>query len=697
MKTKKIILSLFLTVILFIPSVTQMYATALTVDRTKLPDDTFVSTFTSQTIAPGVEEAIFSVNDTDGSHQVQCFALEVDLSEPTASVVASYKDYNGSQWGMQSVRDQAFAAEKVLGTNVVAGVNADFFNMGTGEPQGYLIMGGTVYKENSNNPYFAIMNDGSAKIGCGDLDVAETKECVSGNFMLVQNGAITQATYEITEKYGIIDNPRTAVGIKADGSVVMLVTDGRQAPYSYGMTYLQLAETMYALGCTDAINLDGGGSTTFVSTDTETGHLVCKDRPSDSIERTVSTALLVCSTSDETVKNTETPQSCATTGHKFVYNTSQTYCKVCGRTVVKKLCTGLAENYNTGKVMYLINGQPKIGWLPVGDNIYYFDENGEAVTGKVKIDGYTYTFGEDGIMTKGALVKEGYYTYYYVAGTKQRGWHEIDGQWHFFDRMTGYGMATKDNTDKISIDKVKDGMYPIFTTDATLLFTFNSNGSLKKGTWLNTDNGRCYYMGNNERLFGWQYIDGAFYYFGDDTYVTTGAITLNGTEYSFDSDGKLTSTQVNVQVEDIYYYINAQGKVDKTHPNDHAYEKVIDEAVAPQIGKNGFTEGEHCGVCGTVMIKQEIIEALPEPTTIPTTQPTTVPTTQPPVVYSLGDVDKNGTVNAADARIALRVAAKLDKIADDEAFALADTNKDNEITAYDARKILRVASQLEEM
>lgn len=703
MKIKRHIIAVFLAFILCISSLLPMYATALTVDKTKLPDDTFVSTFETSSIAPGVEEAVFSVNNTDGTHQVNCFALEVDLSEPTASIIASYKDYDGSKWGMQSVRDQAFAAEKALGTNVVAGVNADFFNMGTGEPQGYLIMGGTVYKKNSKNPYFAVMNDGTAKIGCGDLDVSNTKECVSGNFMLVKDGAITEATYNINERYGLIDNPRTAIGIKADGSVVMLVTDGRQAPYSYGMSYLQLAETMYALDCVDAINLDGGGSTTFVSTDLETGNLVCKDKPSDSIERTVSTALLVCSSSNEIGKSnsTSTNNGCAATGHKFIYSPSQTYCKVCNRTVVKNLCTGLAENYSTGKIMYLIKGEPKTGWFAKGNDIYYFDKNGAAATGKTKIDGYTYTFGEDGILTKGALVKEGYYTYYYVAGTKQRGWHNIDGYWHFFDRMTGFGMATKDNTDKISIDTVKDGKYPIASTDATLLFEFHSNGRLNKGSWLETGNGKCYYMGNNERLFGWQYIDNNFFYFGNDTYVTTGTKTIDGKEYTFDRDGKLTSTDVSINAGGVYYYITPQGTIDKTHPSDHAYKKVIDEAVAPQIGKTGLTAGEHCGVCGTVMIKQEIIEALPEPTTIPTTVPTTVPTTapttQPPVIYSPGDVDKNGTVNAADARIVLRVASKLEELRDTEAFMLADTNSDSQITAYDARKILRVASKLEEM
>ena len=55
--------------------------------------------------------------------------------------------------------------------------------------------------------------------------------------------------------------PRTAVGIKENGNVIMYTLDGRQKNYSYGATINTLAQRMKELGCVDAINLDGGGST----------------------------------------------------------------------------------------------------------------------------------------------------------------------------------------------------------------------------------------------------------------------------------------------------------------------------------------------------------------------------------------------------------------------------------------------------
>lgn len=57
--------------------------------------------------------------------------------------------------------------------------------------------------------------------------------------------------------------PRTAVGITGSGSVIFYVLDGRQNGYSYGAKQETIAKRMLELGCVDALNLDGGGSTTI--------------------------------------------------------------------------------------------------------------------------------------------------------------------------------------------------------------------------------------------------------------------------------------------------------------------------------------------------------------------------------------------------------------------------------------------------
>lgn len=80
--------------------------------------------------------------------------------------------------------------------------------------------------------------------------------------------------------------PRTAVGVTADGRVLLVVADGRQS-HSIGCTLLELALLMQELGATDAVNFDGGGSSEMILR----GEIV--NSPSDGGERSVGSALLL--------------------------------------------------------------------------------------------------------------------------------------------------------------------------------------------------------------------------------------------------------------------------------------------------------------------------------------------------------------------------------------------------------------------
>ncbi|MDD6735268.1 MAG: S-layer homology domain-containing protein [Clostridiales bacterium] len=72
--------------------------------------------------------------------------------------------------------------------------------------------------------------------------------------MLVKDGAVQSG-------FASGAAPRTAVGITSGGNIIFYVIDGRQTGYSYGVQLKSLANRMKELGCVDAINLDGGGST----------------------------------------------------------------------------------------------------------------------------------------------------------------------------------------------------------------------------------------------------------------------------------------------------------------------------------------------------------------------------------------------------------------------------------------------------
>jgi len=83
-------------------------------------------------------------------------------------------------------------------------------------------------------------------------------------------------------------HPRTAAGVRDDGTIVLAVVDGRQPKISVGFSIDELAGLMAELGCVEAINMDGGGSSTMAAG----GRLV--NSPSDAAgERPVSDALLI--------------------------------------------------------------------------------------------------------------------------------------------------------------------------------------------------------------------------------------------------------------------------------------------------------------------------------------------------------------------------------------------------------------------
>ena len=112
--------------------------------------------------------------------------------------------------------------------------------------------------------------------------------------VLVRDGEI------VADEADTVKQPRTAVGIKANGDVVIIVADGRQTPYSSGYNYYDLAVKFKEAGCVDAVNLDGGGSTTYLAKYAGTDELTLSNSPSDGQERSVSTSLFVVSRAEAT-------------------------------------------------------------------------------------------------------------------------------------------------------------------------------------------------------------------------------------------------------------------------------------------------------------------------------------------------------------------------------------------------------------
>jgi hypothetical protein len=115
-------------------------------------------------------------------------------------------------------------------------------------------------------------------------DFGEVAVAVGGNARLVTDGQ--------PRDFGdVVEHPRSGVGLSEDGDTMYLVTiDGRLA-HAHGMTLTSFADFMSDIGAYQALNLDGGGSSTLVSRAPGTDELVVNNSPSDGNEREVSNGL----------------------------------------------------------------------------------------------------------------------------------------------------------------------------------------------------------------------------------------------------------------------------------------------------------------------------------------------------------------------------------------------------------------------
>lgn len=262
-------------------------------------------------VTPDVTEYEWILNNASLTQQMMGHVMEIKVGkDSTASVAVGYGDDDidtiktGRNWAMTETTKQAQSMQTRRETNVVGAINAGGYDMSNGRPAGAFIMSGTVINEPTSTTFW-IDKDGNAHI-------TSAQECnaaiAAGNVLeaVASFGDIFEDGHARSDLDNSTRASRTAIGIKADGTVVMMMVDGRQAPYSVGMTMAEVGATMESLGCVQAVNLDGGGSSTFAtqregeSENNTSAGLTLRCRPSDGYERKVSNTIMVLSKAQPT-------------------------------------------------------------------------------------------------------------------------------------------------------------------------------------------------------------------------------------------------------------------------------------------------------------------------------------------------------------------------------------------------------------
>ena len=279
------------------------YICYLAGDYVKVTTNPYYTVFATEstTLAPGITQQINHATSADGKQMVYYLATG-DLTRSDVHVYANYKDNDPTKgWGMQRVMDQANAAQErhshIENYNVIAAINGSGYDMATGEPSGLLVMEGVEHHPINASGFFAIMKDGTPKIGtmeeyyeCKD----QIQEAIAGfGTTLVRDGELNITA---TSNYYSDRASRTAIGITKTGKIVFMVLDGRQEPVSCGGSMIEIAQIMQEAGCIEAINLDGGGSTTYVARQPGDDELSVVSKPSDGVARSVSTSMIMVST-----------------------------------------------------------------------------------------------------------------------------------------------------------------------------------------------------------------------------------------------------------------------------------------------------------------------------------------------------------------------------------------------------------------
>lgn len=242
------------------------------------------------TIARGVDviEANYTVTKDGESLPTKLFIMDVRLSDRVTVLATAAEDDNASIKATKEEQTAIAPISKQLeamqanrqNINVLGGVNADFYLIKRSNMvKGAMYRGSECLKGDidEGENLFLVLKDGSAHCMTAEeylaLDKSLIAEAVSGRQMLLNDGVAQSDDTHL--------EPRTAVGVTKSGKrLFILVGDGRRKEYSNGLSYADMAQIFRSLGAYDALNLDGGGSSSFCLSVGD-GKFAPINRPSD--------------------------------------------------------------------------------------------------------------------------------------------------------------------------------------------------------------------------------------------------------------------------------------------------------------------------------------------------------------------------------------------------------------------------------
>lgn len=212
-----------------------------------------------------IEIHIDQVQTGSGADQITYYVADVQLKD-TGSLLSAFAE---NSFGRNITET---TSEIASNNGAIFAINGDYYGF---RDDGVIIRNGTLYRDEPTRTGLALFNDGTMEsfeeeetTAAALLERGATQTLSFGP-ALIQNGQVNTELdqVKIDTNFGNRSiqnaNPRTGIGLIAPNHYVFIVVDGRNEGYSRGMTLTEFAQVFADLGCTEAYNLDGGGSSTM--------------------------------------------------------------------------------------------------------------------------------------------------------------------------------------------------------------------------------------------------------------------------------------------------------------------------------------------------------------------------------------------------------------------------------------------------
>ena len=220
-----------------------------------------VTTATSYT-SDDTSISITTYTQGTGDDTITYYVADLTLSDATSLRGA----FANNQFGENIT---ALVSETATANNAILAVNGDYYGF---RDSGIVIRNGVVFRDSGAREGLAMYRDGTVKVydetqtTAAQLVADGVWNTLSFGPAIVGSGAAVSGIDQVEVDTNVGNHsiqgeqPRTAIGVTADGHILLVVVDGRDPGYSRGATLPELADIMISLGATTAYNLDGGGS-----------------------------------------------------------------------------------------------------------------------------------------------------------------------------------------------------------------------------------------------------------------------------------------------------------------------------------------------------------------------------------------------------------------------------------------------------